>query len=90
MEFNAISGATQVIQGAVGGATPVPTGTTTGGQILDTNYHAIKIQAAQGTGITVWYDGDQILTTTDASFIGGEIGLGALNDAAYFDNVIVG
>ncbi len=88
MEFNAISGATKLYK-VVGGATPVPIGTTTGGQILDTNYHAIKIQHI-GTGITVWYDGDQILTTTDATFIGGEIGLGALNDAAYFDNVIIG
>ncbi len=50
----------------------------------------MRRSAALGTSITVWYDGDQVLTTTDATFIGGQIGLGALNDAAYFDNVIVG
>ena len=88
MEFNAISGATKLYK-VVGGAAPVSIGTTSGGQITDTNYHAIKIQR-KGTSISVWYDGNQILTTTDATFIGGQIGLGALNDAAYFDNVIVG
>ena len=88
MEFNAISGDTKLYK-VVGGATPVSIGSTSGGQITDTNYHAIEIQRT-GTSITVWYDGDQILSTTDATFIGGQIGIGALNDAAYFDNVIVG
>ena len=88
MEFNATSGATKLYK-VVGGAAPVSIGTTVGGQIIDTNYHAIKIQRI-GTSISVWYDGVNILTTTDATFVGGQIGIGALNDAAYFDNVIVG
>ena len=88
MEFNAISGATALYK-VVGGATPSLIATATGGQITDTLSHAIQIQRT-GTSITVWYDGNQILSTTDATFIGGQIGLGALNDAAYFDNVIIG
>ncbi len=88
MEFNATSGATKLYK-VVGGAAPASIGTTSGGQILDTNYHAIQIQRV-GSTITVWYDGNQILNTTDATFIGGQIGLGALNDAAYFDNVVIG
>ena len=39
--------------------------------------------------ISVWYDGNSVLTTTDATFIGGQIGIG-FNDAAYFDNVVIG
>ena len=88
MEFNATSGATKLYK-VVNGAAPVSIGTTSGGQITDTLYHAIEIQRV-GSTITVWYDGNNILTTADATFIGGQIGLGALNDAAYFDNVIVG
>ena len=93
MEFNAISGATGLYK-VVGGAAPsLIAAATSGGQILDTNYHAIKIQRT-GTSITVWYDGQDVfgvgVSITDATFIGGQIGLGALNDAAYFDNVVVG
>ena len=40
--------------------------------------------------ISMGYDGDNALTTADAAFIGGRIGIGMLNDVPYFDNVIVG
>ncbi len=88
MEFNAISGDTALYK-VVGGATPTQIAAASGAWITDTSYHSIKIQR-KGTSISVWYDGESVLTTTDATFIGGQIGLGALNDAAYFDNVIVG
>ncbi len=87
MEFNAISGDTALYKVVSGTASVVTS--ASGSWITDTAYHAIKIQRT-GTSITVWYDGDQVLTTTDATFIGGQIGLGALNDATYFDNVIIG
>ncbi len=88
MEFNATSGATQLYKVVSGTASVIPT-TVTGGQIADTSYHTIKIQR-KGMMISVWYDGQSVLSVSDATFIGGQIGIGALNDAAYFDNVIVG
>ncbi len=88
MEFNAISGDTALYK-VVGGATPSLIASASGAWITNTSYHSIKIQR-KGTSISVWYDGESVLTTTDATFIGGQIGLGALNDAAYFDNVVVG
>ncbi len=87
MEFNATSGSTALYKVVSGTASVVAT--ASGGQITDTNYHPIEIQRI-GTSISVWYDGNNVLTTSDATFIGGQIGIGALNDAAYFDNVVVG
>ncbi len=87
MEFNATSGDTALYKVVNGSASIVAS--ASGTWITDTNYHSIKIQRSFST-ISVWYDGHSVLSTTDSTFFGGQIGIGALNDAAYFDNVIVG
>ena len=87
MEFSSTSGATALYKVVSGTASIVAS--ATGTWITDVNYHAIKIQRT-GANISVWYDGASVLTASDATFGAGEIGLGAVNDAAYFDNVIIG
>lgn len=58
-------------------------------QIVDDNqYHDIEIRRT-GEQITVKFDGNQILSTTDNTFLTGMIGVGSLDDKASFDNVAI-
>ena len=87
MEFNSTSGSTALYKVVSGTASVVAS--ASGTWITDTSFHQIKI-TRKGTSISVWYDGNSVLSASDATFVGGEIGIGALNDAAYFDNVVIG
>jgi hypothetical protein len=55
----------------------------------DNNWHTFKITRA-GNAVTCYKDDVQILTLTDAKLgAQGMIGLGSINDPAYFDNITV-
>jgi len=61
----------------------------TSGDVLNDNaYHSIGISRS-GSNITVTFDGGTVLTASDNTFGAGQVGVGSLNDAAYFDNVVV-
>ena len=68
MEFNATSGNTALYKVVSGTASVVAS--ASGAWITDTNYHNVKITRL-GNVISVFYDGNSVLTTTDATFIGG-------------------
>ncbi len=90
MNFSGTSGATALYKVVNGVASAVTGGTVSGTIIANTSAHEIKITRV-GQAISVWYDGNELLTNVlDSTFIGGQIGLGAQTGTAYFDNVTVG
>ena len=56
--------------------------------IPDNEYHRIEVSRA-GSLITVKADGAVIMQANDASFGAGRVGIGAFNDAAWWDDVAI-
>ncbi|MFQ5823914.1 MAG: putative Ig domain-containing protein [bacterium] len=56
--------------------------------ITDNDYHNIEV-SRQGSLIVVKQDEVIVLTTNDATFGEGRVGIGSFNDAAYFDDIEV-
>ncbi|MCP3681307.1 MAG: DUF1565 domain-containing protein, partial [bacterium] len=57
--------------------------------IPDNNYHEVKVER-EGNVIRVFYDNNQVLSTTDSTYGEGRIGIGSFNDGAYWDDIVVG
>jgi hypothetical protein len=57
--------------------------------IPDNEYHQIEVSRA-GSLITVKADGAVIMQANDATFGAGRIGIGAFNDAAWWDDIAIG
>ena len=57
--------------------------------ITDNAFHAVRLTRSEST-VTVSVDGTQFLSATDARLAGtGQVGVGAYNESAYFDDVYV-
>jgi len=54
--------------------------------VNDNAYHSVGVSRS-GSNITVSFDGATVLTATDSTFGVGQVGVGSLNDSAYFDNI---
>lgn len=53
-------------------------------------WHQVKLVRNAETGsITVWFDGEEILSATDKTLTKGKIGLGSFDDLGSFRNVVV-
>ena len=75
MNFSGVSGATALYKVVNGVASVVTGGSVSGTIIANTSAHEIKITRV-GQAISVWYDGNQLLSNVlDSTFIGGKIGL---------------
>jgi hypothetical protein len=61
---------------------------TTSDWVNDNAYHAIGIHRENGE-ITVTYDGIVVVNVVDGTFGAGQVGVGSLNDSAYFDDISV-
>lgn len=57
--------------------------------VTDNLYHAVEISHRSGGEITVLFDGAMVFTVIDAAFPTGRVGVGSLNNSAYFDDVSV-
>jgi hypothetical protein len=57
--------------------------------ITDNAYHSVRV-ARTGLSVSVWLDGQQLLSSTDPRLAApGAVGVGAYNESAYFDDVNV-
>lgn len=56
--------------------------------LVDDDYHEIVVQKT-GELIEVRFDGAEILSAVDATFVEGRLGVGSFNDSAYFDNILI-
>ncbi len=82
---NAMS-ATQLFKVESGRRSELATATTD--WLNDNLYHAIDI-VRSGDQIRVTFDGNMLLSATDATFAMGRLGVGSFNDSAFFDDVRV-
>ena len=56
--------------------------------LTDNLYHRISVSRT-GSNITVHFDGNLVMSVTDSTFGAGKVGVGSLNDTAYFDDINV-
>jgi len=56
--------------------------------LTDNAYHSIEVSRV-GSAITVRFDSNLVMNTTDNSLGAGRVGVGSFNDPAYFDDVSV-
>jgi hypothetical protein len=84
--FNRSAAYTQLFK--VVGAVRQPALATGSYAIPDNEYHQIEVSRA-GSVITVKADGAVIMQASDATFGAGRIGIGAFNDAAWWDDVAI-
>jgi len=59
-----------------------------GTTINDNYYHEIKLKK-DGNNITVYFDQQQIMNAADSALSSGQIGLGAWQNSAYFDDILI-
>jgi len=86
MMFNAANTETRLFKVVEGQRYTVET--AVGSWITDNNFHDIEITRV-GSDITVKYNLLTVLTASDTTFGAGQIGVGSLNDAASFDDVVI-
>jgi len=84
--FNRTAANTQLFK-VVGGVRQ-PALATGNFAIPDNDYHRVEV-ARSGSVITVSVDGAPIMQADDATFGTGRIGIGAFNDAAWWDDVAI-
>jgi len=84
--FNNTQTATQLFKVVRGRRTELATADSD--WLSDNAYHNIEVSRA-GNSVTVRFDGNLILSANDDSPKVGKVGVGSLNDSAYFDDISV-
>src|SRR5687768_17174538 len=84
--FNRTAAFTQLFK-VVGGVRQ-PALATGNYAIPDNQYHSIEVSRA-GSLVTVKADGSVIMQANDATFGAGRVGIGAFNDAAWWDDIAI-
>jgi len=84
--FNRTAANTQLFK--VVGGTRQPALANGNYAIPDNEYHQIEVSRS-GSAITVKVDGAVLMQASDATFSAGRVGIGAFNDAAWWDDIAI-